>query len=213
MVGHLKLLWEHNKWYFLVGSILLFGGAVSGFNNPEQFRSAVESMMGELRKIAESIVEENSTGHMIWLIFKNNVTSALFMLSLGCFFAIFPIASLLLNGVLLGYVLQEISARGQSWLEVFTVSILPHGIIELPAVIFAASIGIHYGILVMKSLRLIWRKDYIHEYKEEWVVNVKPLPTAVILIILALFVAAVIESTITPMLIRSLLGPQLSLSM
>ena len=64
---------------------------------------------------------------------------------LGVLFGIFPIMICVVNGYLLGFVASEaVAAEG-----LFTMwRIFPHGIFELPAVIFSIGIGIKIGMSV-----------------------------------------------------------------
>jgi len=123
------------------------------------------------------------------------------MLGLGVFFGVFPIFALTANGFLLGFMLKTFALKGVSPLPVLMVGILPHGVIEIFAVILAAGIGIKYGFFVFRMVGNAFtgkRGSVIKEFQE----NLKDLPFIVVSVIFMLFIAAVIESTITPLLIN-----------
>ncbi|MBO8165310.1 MAG: stage II sporulation protein M [Brevibacillus sp.] len=210
MLYKLKELWWDNRWYFVAGCLLMLGGALVGFFQAERIQDLAQSMLAELEKIVKTIQEDNTTANVFWLIFKNNVTSSVLMMVLGLLFAVFPISGLVSNGVLLGYILETMSARGINWLQVFVIGILPHGIFELPAVIFAASLGIRYGILVFRTIGAVWRTDRKQRVKQDWQRIIRQFPAALFTVIGLLLVAAIVESVITPILIQNTFGTTIS---
>ena len=83
-------------------------------------------------------------------IFLNNALKTLFGILLGSLFGIIPVVFLLANGIALGVVFSlSVQSRGP-WLSL--LSILPHGILELPAVFLGTSIGLMVGSHVVKRL-------------------------------------------------------------
>ncbi|WP_241236277.1 stage II sporulation protein M [Brevibacillus marinus] len=206
LVRKLKELWMGNRWYFAVGSLLMLGGALIGFFQAETIQQLAQSMLSRLQQIADSLKENNTPANAFWLIFKNNVTSSVAMMVLGLFFAIIPVSGLISNGVLLGYILEVMHSKGINWLQVFVIGILPHGIFELPAVIFAASLGIRYGVLVMRSIGLLLGAGQKERVKNDWLTVFRQFPSALFTVIALLFVAAVIESVLTPRLVQNTFG-------
>lgn len=202
----LKELWLGNKWYFALGSLLMLGGALVGFFQAEVIQQLAQSMLSQLQEIADTLKENNTPAHAFWLIFSNNVTSSVTMMVLGLFFGIIPISGLVSNGVLLGYILEVMHSSGISWIQVLAIGILPHGIFELPAVIFAASLGIRYGVLTIRSIGLLWRGEKKERVKEDWRTVFRQFPLALFTVIALLLIAAVIESVVTPLLIQNTFG-------
>jgi stage II sporulation protein M len=83
-------------------------------------------------------------------IFVNNSLKTLMAILLGTALGIVPGIFLLANGVALGVALSlSLQARGL-WLSVF--SILPHGVLELPAVFLGTSIGLMLGTQALMQL-------------------------------------------------------------
>lgn len=83
-------------------------------------------------------------------IFLNNAVKTLVAILLGTVLGIVPGFFLLANGVALGVALSlSIQARGV-WLSI--LGLLPHGILELPAVFLGTSIGLMLGIQLIKRL-------------------------------------------------------------
>jgi len=127
-------------------------------------------------------------------IFLNNAFVSLLFLVLGLAFGVLPILFVAFNGYVVGvishFVVQE---KG---LLFILLALLPHGIVELPMVFLSAGIGLRLGHQVFSAL--IGRPTEIKkEFKEglrfyfHWIM---PL----------LFLAAVVEAFITPLIINYL---------
>lgn len=87
---------------------------------------------------------------LVGAIFLNNAAKTLLAIILGMVFGIAPVFFLLINGAALGIILNlAIESRGVS---TTLLTILPHGILELPAVFLGTSIGMMLGILTTKRL-------------------------------------------------------------
>ena len=83
-------------------------------------------------------------------IFLNNSLKTLMAILLGTALGIVPGIFLLANGVALGVAFSlSVQTRGL-WLAVF--SILPHGVLELPAVFLGTSIGLLLGTQAARRL-------------------------------------------------------------
>src|SRR5699024_8859003 len=113
--------------------------------------------------------------------------------------------ALISNGILLGFMLNLFAMQGLNPLSVLLIGIVPHGIIEIFAVILAAAIGIKYGFYIIKLMTHLFstkRSAIFNEFKE----NLRDLPFIVVSLIFLLFIAAIIESTVTPFLIYTFFG-------
>ena len=130
-----------------------------------------------------------------FVIFLNNAFKSFLAIVLGVF-VIVPIMFIVFNGYILGIVMCE-SARIEGLLYV-VAAILPHGIIELPMVLLCAALGTRLGVMVLS--RIVGRistEEILSELKLSvsfyfrWIL---PL----------LFVAAVIETFITPAVLWAL---------
>jgi stage II sporulation protein M len=84
-------------------------------------------------------------------IFVNNASKTLLAIVLGALFGVVPGIFLLTNGVALGLVFSLATQAKGLWLSL--LSILPHGIIELPAVFLGTSIGLLVGNHAVKLVR------------------------------------------------------------
>ncbi len=212
MGNQLRQLWSDNKVYFLAAGLLLLGGAVVGFFQADMVETLAKQMMAQIQEIVQRIKDNGgSAAATFWAIFTNNVISSLMMMALGLFFAFFPVVGLLSNGVLLGFIMAKISAAGINPFLLFAVGILPHGIFELPAVVFAAAVGIRLGILSIRSIGALLRLSRADTVKNDWYVVLKQFPAAVLTVVGLLFIAAIVESVITPLLLQGTVGGEFQL--
>ena len=124
---------------------------------------------------------------------NNAVKSLLFMLG-GLLGGVLPLFFVIFNGFFIGYVAYTLgSVYGLGYI---VAGLTPHGVIEIPAIILAMSIGISLGYAALNSLR--GEGSIMKEARPAlglFLTRVVPM----------LIIAAVIEVTITP-LIMALLG-------
>lgn len=181
--------------YYILGAALLFGlGVYSGITSDgldELLTQTTQEVFGEInRQIAES---DNPTQTSIMLIFLNNVRAILIMMYAGIALAVFPVFSMLFNGVLVGFVLRVQQSLGEvSMSELIFKGLAPHGLFELPAIFIAAAYGIRLGVTVVLRIFPSMR-DRTQKVGE---VAKAGLPLAGFLIVL-LLVASIVESTVT----------------
>lgn len=156
---------------------------------------SLQGSLEGLRQITETLDATSNPQLAYFLfIFLNNAIKAILFVFFGALLGILPIWVLVTNGMLLGYVLanQEQSA----WL-VFAKGILPHGIIELPAIILACAYGIRFGFTLIKSLFMLTNEEKRQRASAEIVHYLWMTLPLMLLLTVSLLIAAVIESTIT----------------
>ncbi|MDP5276921.1 stage II sporulation protein M [Chengkuizengella axinellae] len=192
------------KVYFFISTMLfLFGGFIGFYVDIlDPFLQPLLQRIGELAEKIES--SENTQLAAFLVIFQNNLTASLIMVYSGIIFSIYPIFALLLNGMLIGYLFKLVPQSGSEYglLELFLRGILPHGILEIPAILIASAYGIKFGVLVMKWLAQFVELDLRRKNTLEFKKFLKLTITLVIFTFITLMLAAIIESTITPMLLR-----------
>ncbi|WP_282943677.1 stage II sporulation protein M [Paenibacillus sp. RC67] len=189
------------KHYFIASALVFITGIVLGMGFSDQFQSFIETQMKGLEQLSQSINDKpNPQWSLFWIIFWNNVSKSILIIGLGVFFGVLPLFFLLSNGLLLGYVMA-VSSEKQSILYVIK-AILPHGIIEIPAVIFACAFGLRLGILVLKSFGALTSATRSAKFKEDFRGFAKALVPVFIIIVVTLTAAALIESTFTYWLVQ-----------
>jgi len=125
-------------------------------------------------------------------IFFNNAVKTLLAIVLGIVLGIVPTIFLLANGIALGVAWSVSSATRGPWISL--LSLLPHGILELPAVFLGTSIGLSIGY---HGVRRLAGNFEIHS-GAEMVQGLRYFFTVIIPLLIA---AALVEAFITPTLI------------
>ncbi len=175
-LGYLR----ESKNYIWTAIGMFFASAFFVFIFPERF-VFIESIIRDIIQKTEGLEGLELTV----FIFRNNFISALLALFLGVFLGVIPVFNALLNGAVLGYVVERVGST-IGFFELWRL--LPHGIFELPAIFVAIGLGIKLGafFFVKKGKRK----------KEFWRRLDKSLKTAVFVILPLLVVAAVIEGAL-----------------
>jgi len=155
----------------------------------------VDALLSGLQDKADQLTGQQPLLMMLG-IFWNNAFASLLALIFGLAAGLFPLFFVMSNGLAIGIVLEMVVAKmGTAGILVFLAGILPHGVIELPAVFISASIGLKLGYQALLSL--IKRQDVV---TGELMAGLRIF---VFWIVPALFVAAFIETFVTSALLGS----------
>jgi len=142
------------SWQFILAiTALFFFGAVLGF--------VFSSNLSFLDKVIQELIEKTSglEGLPLTLfILFNNLSSAFYGILLGVFLGIMPVFSSFGNGLLLGYVSSKVIGAGGGFFEL--VTLVPHGVFELPAIFIALGLGLKLGMGLWRRIfsRQFWKK-------------------------------------------------------
>jgi stage II sporulation protein M len=90
-------------------------------------------------------------GELFLLILINNVVGALFVLVAGVLLGILPVLSVGGNGFLFGALYRQ--AAGEGGYGAAALAALPHGVLEVAALLIAASYGMWLGSILFRRLR------------------------------------------------------------
>lgn len=141
-------------------------------------------------------------------IFLNNLlVITLLVLSGFLAWAIFPLLyplfTMVTNGILIGGALAYFKLNGHHPAELFVKGVLPHGVTEFLAIFIATSLGTYIGINILSwSFKIFKDLTKMNEYKEKLkVLSVKVFYTYVFVLLPLLAISAFVESVITPMLL------------
>lgn len=138
--GSLSLFVAVSATLFMLSSII---GCYVLLTNPQ-----LAQVLNEL--LAIETVFKLSPLALITLILLNNGLKCLAAILLGPIFGIFPLLFVTTNGFVLG-ALSVISARARGpWF--FLLAAAPHGVIEVPAVLLSAAVGLKEGWTFIKKL-------------------------------------------------------------
>lgn len=181
--------------YFAISALIMVAsfalGIASSLTSSHEFTGeVVRELSRELTPILESLSANPLLA--VLLVFMNNLRVALISFFLGPTLLV-PILVLYINGYILGAFLTH----SPNSLAYNLLLIIPHGIIELPAIVMSASLGASISLALIN--KYLFKRDV--RVKQLFVMYFKYL----IPIIIALAVASFVEVFITP-LVPKVLG-------
>lgn len=189
------LYFKELKVYIWFAVFLFLTAALLGYFTTVTYTEEALRLQQELNQLGDIVSGFSSLAFFLFIFFNNAIKIFLTIL-LGAGFAVFPLVFVFSNGYFIGAV-GVIAGRSIGFSS-FLVSIAPHGILELPAFLFASAIGIMIGAKVIKNI--FGRAEF--EIKKE---ILRGLKLFFQLILPVVFIAAFIEAFITPVFINIIL--------
>ena len=153
-------MWNaHYKHYFTIAARALGLGFVLGFAffllRPDQEKRALVFVMKSLKDIP---LGASPLVLALTLFYHNAQASALAVVAGIIPFARLPVLDPVANGATLGLLASISKHQGLNVPLLFLKSVAPHGIIELPAVLYATSVGLYLSVSLGKKL-LAWVRE------------------------------------------------------
>lgn len=143
------------RYYIIFSALIFFFAAYFGYNLAVNSPAQAKNILEEFRKMSEPIKNITPLGLFLFIFLKNSI-AVLIAILFGVIFGLAPFFTVFANGIILGvfaYVfLQKFS------LSLFLAGILPHGVIEIPVLFFAAASG-------FRLWRAAFRKVVFNEKK------------------------------------------------
>jgi len=159
----------------------------AGFLATGNYSNEMQAYLEEMQAFFASMQSPTSWGTFL-MIFRNNAEAMLMGVLMGVFAGIFSLTFLIANGFVIGVFIYLYYINGL--LPVLVMGVMPHGIIEIPAMLLSAAIGFRIGATTVG--KIFRRKgSLVYELGEG-------MKYAVLLIVPALMVAAFIEAYLTP---------------
>jgi stage II sporulation protein M len=179
-----KFLKESKKSIFVI-ILIFFVLGIFGF-----FVPAPEIISKSIMDILEKIVEKTqgmNAFELIVFIFFNNLKTSFSGMIFGFLFGVFPVITALVNGYLVGFVsAKSVELEGFSSL----LSLLPHGIFELPAVFISLGLGLKLGTFMFEKNKIWSFREFFWNSIRVFIFIVIPL----------LIIAAIIEGSLIAIL-------------
>ncbi|MGF7049811.1 stage II sporulation protein M [Paenibacillus sp. DS2015] len=186
----------------LLSTILFVIGILVGWISTGAIEEIIMSQISGLQQVATNLSESS---HPQWSFFKfiflNNSIKGVLIIYLGAFFGILPVIFLLINGMVIGYLVHASALQGVDMFDLIVKGLLPHGIIEIPAIIVACAFGLRFGMLVLVSMTQ-WNREKRAHLGDTWEHFMRRVGPITIWIVILLFIAAIIESTFTFWLLK-----------
>ncbi len=199
--NYLKQYWVENKrWLQLSGLIFGLGFGI-GFLIVLVFPFVVAPFMDLLRSVLEkeiASIETSSNLQTAYFIGFRNLKATLIMSLGGVFFGLFPIFGLFVNGFILGAVMAAVMAHNPlNGLLVILFTVIPHGVIEIPALIMAGAWGLRLGLQHFSDQFKGRRLSTFFTNIKKWVMFI---PMLVLLLVIAALLEAFVSGTLAKLM-------------
>ncbi|MBE6494119.1 MAG: stage II sporulation protein M [Methanosphaera stadtmanae] len=180
------------KYYVLLSLIIFLASLLLSYVYPGTFQSLVlPAVQGLNQGVQNGTVKLETIP-----LFTNNFSVALSLFAGGVYFSIPTLYLLIYNGLVIGFTGAQLN------LSYFLTYTLPHGIVELSAIVLAGATGfrITHGIITLLSGIKIKGSNKSKYFKEHGIIAIKMIIDAIVLILLVailLLIAAYIEANLT----------------
>ncbi len=185
----------------LIGLISMGSGYAWLTANVDKVTSQVSP--GDLSGLAASGVQApgaSSLSISFPFLWGHNLQAILIIFLLGLVsFGVLGAMVFMLNMGIVGAVLALVAALGQSPVKVTLAGILPHGIFELPALIFASAAILYIGAALVTPRPQRTLGEVLIEVVADW------MKIGLGLVVPLLTIAAAVETWVTPVLLSSMM--------
>jgi stage II sporulation protein M len=178
------------RWWIIIAVALFAVGLAFGLADPGNIASLLSDELISLEELGGILTPFTFT--MFIFIFLKNVVALLFSFIFSPILALIPAVTLILNGWILGLVSTMV--MDQQSLGYVLAGILPHGVIELPALFIGEAAALSFGIMAVTAL---FKKEKRGLFLPSLRQNLRYLALAVGLML----PAAAIETYLTPLLV------------
>ena len=187
----IKEAFVENKKIFAILLVIFILGFILGIVIADDIAPLLMPALKEL------VNETNISSINAFNIMIHNETTAITVFLGSIIFGIYAIIGMFANGLVMGF-MAGYTIKSTYGLIIYIILIVPHGIIEIPALFCSCTAGILLFLFIFRFI-----KDLMHKntFKESYENNKKTIKHAIILLLisLALFaIAALIEGYITP---------------
>lgn len=199
----LRNVWQDLKGttQFIVVALIIFSASIYVGMSNDKFTIFLENQMAAIKGLVGQLDESsNPTLSMMVFIFLNNAIKSVMVIFLGAFFGIFPVFFLAINGLIIGYLLK-LAINGQTTISLFDLvvkTLLPHGILEIPALIIVAAYGLRLGKLLFSTMwALLTNHNKLELIGASYKETLKRCGVIALYATIVLLIASIIESTFT----------------
>lgn len=195
-----KDLLKKNRNWLIMAAAIFAAGFFFAYLSPLFQGNSLPGLEGQFEELEQlfKVFLDNPPLITALLVFMNNFVAMVQMLFLGVFAGLSPLATLFLNGYMLGAVAAVFKAEGGPVLQMLVSGILPHGLFELFALFLCGALGLKLGYhcIAAPLPGMNRRQSFKHIWKE--IVSLIPL------IVTLLLAAALIEIFVTAHLVARL---------
>ena len=181
---------SYKRWV-LVAITIFSIGLILGLVAPSGLTSLISEELTVLEEFGVNVAPFSFL--TVALIFAKNAVAVLVSFALSPVFLLTPIMALALNGWLVSFVAASV-AQEES-VGYVLAGLLPHGVLEISALIMAQAAALSFGLMAMTA---IFNKEKRPLLGPNFKKNFRYLLIALAL----LFPAAIIETYLTPLLLK-----------
>ena len=181
--------------FLLIFSVSL--GYAAWMEDPSLAKQVIDQLVS--KKFSALAVKMRATNWLgqLRIIFFNNLTATLLIIISGSLLPILPLLmGIIPNGFMIGLMAGFFEYEKVLPKSSFFLSLLPHGIFELPAVLLSATVGMVWGA---RNWRSLFKDRTFFSFSSHFKKGLSFLP----LIIILLIIAALMEVLVTPNLFAS----------
>ncbi|MFH1003024.1 MAG: stage II sporulation protein M [Chloroflexota bacterium] len=176
---------------WLVVAVAAFAiGILSGLAAPANLAALLEQDLRALQELGSTLSPFHITTALF--IYLKNASVLLFSFALGPLFLLFPLLVLVVNGWVIAVVSVEVVK--QASLAYLLTGILPHGVVEIPALLLGEAAAFSFGSTLILAF---FRRENRAQLRPAVRRSLRYLLVALILFL----PAAVIETYLTPWLL------------
>lgn len=182
------------KWYIVAALLIFVGGYFIGY----RWDGLNDFMMAQIEGISQLAEEARASDNQelsffITIFYKNTFVALLLMFS-GIALGVLPALIVLFNGMVIGFMMKLMVMADQNMFDIVVKGLLPHGILEMLAILIAAGFGMRFGALTIQRFSSAYRSRTDSLTYGMWV---KKVGAGAVWVTAMLLIAAVVESTIT----------------
>lgn len=178
-------------------------------NHPDQAKKKAVDLF---KRLSKTIPPQVIGFERLLLIFLNNLRVSLFGILFGLIpFLFLPLLGVFANGVSMGVVTSISYLKGFNVLFVLLLGLVPHGIFEIPAMLYSWSLGVYLILQISKKILhavsmepvyLFSKNNLGRKYEKLFPLFIRIFRTWIGVILPLLLVAAMIETFVTPVLVK-----------
>lgn len=189
--SEIKEAFAETKKIFLILIILFVFGLIIGWIVADDIAPVLMPIL------KEALVGESQTSVDAFYILSHNLEASVIVLLASVFFGIYAFLSILINGFVVGF-MGGYTVKSMSDLAIYLSLIIPHGILEIPALFISAASGILLFLFIYRLIKDMYHGNTLNESFDN---NKETLKHVIILYLISIVlftVAAMIEGFVTP---------------
>ncbi|MFH1646971.1 MAG: stage II sporulation protein M [Chloroflexota bacterium] len=181
-------------WVLIAAGIFAVGiaaGAVVAIVMPAGITKVLADQFVALQELGTALGPFHASTAVF--IFLKNASAILISFLFSPLLCLLPLLALLFNSALIAFIAPIVIEQKSVWF--FLGGLLPHGVFEIPAFIIGEAVALSFGVTTLVAIFTGRGSDY-------WLGNLRKNLKYLLLALVLLVPGAVIETFVTPLLLR-----------